>query len=133
MIIALSIDENNFDSELSEVFGRSKFLLFLNSEDKSKKIICNPFASSFGGAGIQTSQILIENNCDVLITKSIGEHAYSFLKSVDIKVFISKEDNVLKTMELYERGLLELVDEKVLSHYKGHKRFRKRHRGRNNY
>jgi len=133
MIIALAINENNFDSELSEVFGRSKYLLFINSEDESKKIICNPFASSFGGAGIQTSQILIENNCDVLITKSIGEHAYSFLKSVDIKVFISKEDSVLKTIELYEKGLLELADEKALSHYKGQKRFRKRHRGRNNY
>lgn len=132
MIIALSINENNFDSQLSEVFGRSKHFLFLNSEDESNEIICNPFASSFGGAGIQTSQILIEKNCEVLITKSIGVHAYSFLKSADIKVYISNEDNVSNSIRMFEKGLLELADENELGYYREQKSFRRRHRRRNN-
>lgn len=107
MIIALAVENNNLDSELADVFGRCKYLLIYNSEDHSQKIISNPFAAAFDGAGIQTSQLLIENNCDVLITNKIGDQALIFLESVGIKVYKSTKVKALNAISLLNNGKLE--------------------------
>lgn len=129
MIIALAVEENNFDSELSEVFGRSKYLLIYNSEKQSNKIIPNPFAAAFDGAGIQTSQLLIENNCDVLIVGNIGNQALIFLESVGIKVFRSKKEKAQSVIKLYNQAKLE----EVKSHNEVERGRRKRYRNRGKF
>ncbi len=107
MIIALAVENNSLDSELADVFGRCRYLLIYNSEDQSQKIISNPFAAAFDGAGIQTSQLLIENNCDVLIVSKIGNQALIFLESVGIKVYKSNKDKAQSVIELFNKGKLE--------------------------
>jgi predicted Fe-Mo cluster-binding NifX family protein len=107
MIIALAVENNSLDSELADVFGRCRYLLIYNPEDQSQKIISNPFAAAFDGAGIQTSQLLIENNCDVLIVSKIGNQALIFLESVGIKVYKSNKDKAQSVIELFNKGKLE--------------------------
>ncbi len=107
MIIALAVETNSIDSELSDVFGRCKYLLIYNSEDQSKKIIMNPYAAAFDGAGIQTSQLLIEHNCDVLIVSKIGNQALIFLESAGIKVYKSNKNKSQSVIELFNRGKLD--------------------------
>ncbi|MDZ7764771.1 MAG: NifB/NifX family molybdenum-iron cluster-binding protein [Melioribacteraceae bacterium] len=107
MTIALAVEKESFDSELSDVFGRCKYLLIYNSKDQSKKMIPNPFSSAFDGAGIQTSQLLIENDSDVLIVTNIGDQALIFLESVEIKVYKSPKEKALKAITLFNEGKLE--------------------------
>lgn len=107
MKIALAISEQTPNPRLSDVFGRSKFFKVTDSEDGTSKIICNPFAELFGGAGIQTSQFLIEKNCDVLIVKTIGAQALSVLESAEVKTFICSSKNCDEAEKLYAENLLE--------------------------
>lgn len=126
MIIALAVEENNFNAELSEVFGRSRYILVYNSENQSNKIIPNPFAAAFDGAGIQTSQLLIENNCDILITNNIGNQALIFLESVGIRVYKSPKATVLNAITLFNEGKLEQAEPKNELVRGRRKRFRNR-------
>lgn len=126
MIIALAVENNNFDSVLSDVFSRCKYIIIYNSADYSKKIILNPFAATFDGAGIQTSQLLIENNCDVLITNKIGIQAFIFLDSVGIKVYKSHKNKASAVIELFNQGRLEEAAFQNGSGRERRKRFRRR-------
>lgn len=126
MIIALAVETDSFDSDLSDVFGRCKYLLVYNYEDQSKKIIQNPFAAAFDGAGIQTSQLLIENNCDVLIANNIGNQALIFLESVGIKVYKSPKEKVLNAIILFNEGKLERAESRNELVRGRRKRFRNR-------
>ncbi len=120
MRIALAIEENKIESNLSEICGRSNFFLILDSQTKTQEIFPNPFASSYGGGGIQTARILIEKNCDVLITKMIGTQTLLFLESAAIKVFLSNVDSITDALNRFEKGLLKMA--KVQNIHKKKKR-----------
>lgn len=126
MTIALAVETDSLDSELSDVFGRCKYLLIYNSEDQSKKMIPNPHATAFDGAGIQTSQLLIENDSDVLIVTNIGDQALIFLESVEIKVYKSPKEKALKAISLFNEGKLEETKSQNESVRGRRKRYRQR-------
>src|SRR5690554_6761568 len=111
MITAVAICKPDQSAPLSRLFGRSQFFLLFNNEDDSRIIIRNPYADTFGGAGIQTAQLLIENNVDAVIVKQIGIHALRILLAADMKVFTAKVNNVDEALKLYKEGNLILVDE----------------------
>ncbi|MBN1300664.1 MAG: NifB/NifX family molybdenum-iron cluster-binding protein [Melioribacteraceae bacterium] len=112
MIIALAVEKNSIDSYLFSVFGRCKYILLYNSGDNSRRIIPNPFSAAFDGAGIQASQLLIENNCDVLIANNIGNHALAFLNSVGVKVYKSGVVTASTAIALFDEGKLEEAESK---------------------
>ncbi len=126
MIIALAVEKDSLDSDLSDVFGRCKFLFIYNSEFRSNKIIHNPFAAAFDGAGIQTSQLLIENNCDVLIVHNIHNQALIFLESVGIKVYKSAKEKAMNAISCFNEGKLEEVRSQNEFDRGKRKRFRRR-------
>jgi len=126
MIIALAVEKDSVDPELSDVFGRSKYLFIYNSEDQSMKIIPNPFAAAFDGAGIQTSQLLIENNCDVLVVNNIGDQAHSFLNSVGIKVYKSTKDTASAVIKMFIEDKLKEAESKNDLGKGRRKRYRRR-------
>lgn len=129
MITAVAICKPEQSAPLSRLFGRSEFFLLFNKEDNSKSIIRNPYADTFGGAGIQTAQLLIENNIDAVIVKQIGIHALRILLAADVKVFTTNVKNVSEALKLYMQGSLTLVDEQNLYPHKNRRQNRYRFRG----
>ena len=120
MITAVAICKSELSAPLSRQFGRSEFFILFNNEDNSKKIIRNPYADTFGGAGIQTAQLLIENNVDAVIVKQIGIQAVRILSAADIKIFRTKKNNVDESLHLYSTGNLNPVDKhKLISNNAG--------------
>ena len=112
MNIAVTIKTDETDSFLSEIFGRSDFVLFSDEEFREKRIIRNPFANAFGGAGIQLAQLIIEKNAEVVITKNIGKGALNTLSSGQVKVFYIKDSvqiSVRDALELFKENELEEV------------------------
>lgn len=126
MNCAFAIQENSIDSQLSDVLGRSKYFLIIDTNTGAKQIITNPFAFSFGGAGIQASQLLIENDCDVLITKTIGAQVLSFLESAGIKVYLYPGMKSEKALELFHDGLLNKASLRISRENGRRNRFRRR-------
>ncbi len=109
MKIAFAISGKGANPCFSEVFGRSKYFKIIDSDNGRSSILCNPFSESFGGAGIQTSQFLIENECDVLITKTIGAQALSVLEAAQIKVYLCSCDDSIEAEKQFNEGELEIA------------------------
>jgi predicted Fe-Mo cluster-binding NifX family protein len=128
MKIAVAVENPDPDSMISEGFGRSRYLLIHDTINESDTIITNPFFASVGGAGIETSQILIENNCDALITSSIGKHALMLLKSAGVQVFLSTETTANNALNLFREGNLNSVELNTPRHHR-RKHYRKKHKG----
>ena len=112
MIIALTIDEPSKHSVNSKLFGRCEFFWFFDTETSREEIRVNPFAATFGGAGIQTAQMMIENNVDVVITSKVGTNAARILNSGGIKIYYANAEDKNATYVLFQflAGKLELND-----------------------
>ena len=87
MNIAVAIQKPEIHSAVSDSFGKSEYFLFFDTQSNRERIIRNPFLETLGGAGIQTAQLLIENNADAIIVNQIGWNAFSVLSSAGVKVF----------------------------------------------
>lgn len=107
MNIAFTLTKKSNQSAFSKMFGRSNYIMIINSEKNSQKFIKNPFASSIGSSGIQASQLLIENSCEVIITKHIGDQALTLLKSVGIKVFKAEVETASDAYKLFQENKLQ--------------------------
>lgn len=90
MKVAVSISEPVITSPVSENFGRSKYFLIYNESNESETILHNPFEKTFGGAGIQTAQFLIENDVQLIVVKNIGANALRVFESAEIGVYHSE-------------------------------------------
>ncbi len=108
--IAVTMEKPEKPFPISNVFGRSNFFLIFNSVDNSNTVLKNPYANELGGAGIQTSRLLIENKIDVVITKQIGMNPLRFLISANIKVYRSNEENALAALQLFLEGKLTSIE-----------------------
>ena len=124
--IAVAVEKPDPLSMISEVFGRSNYFVLSDEKKSAEEIIINPFAKTFGGAGIQTAQLLVENNVDVLIISRIGINPMRILNSAGVKIFICIRENARTALRLYYKGKLKIIDEsQVLIHGKKYrKRFR---------
>lgn len=107
MIIAFTLNNNSNQSTFSKTFGRCNYIKIINSERNIEKFIKNPFSSSLGSSGIQASQLLIENSCEVIITKQIGDQALTLLNSVGIKVYKSEAETASDAYKLFQENKLQ--------------------------
>jgi len=130
--IAVTIERGENSSPLSEVFGRSNFFLVYNTADNLEEILRNPFASELGGAGIQSVQIMIENNVDVVIVKQMGINSLRFLNSANIKVYRCNEGTAADAIRHFQSGELTLIESINEDFSFGGKRKRHRRNFKNN-
>ncbi|MGD8781198.1 MAG: NifB/NifX family molybdenum-iron cluster-binding protein [Ignavibacteria bacterium] len=107
--IAVAIKEPGMQSNLSDVFGRCSYFLLFDTANKTEKTLVNPFAKTFGGAGIQSAHLLIENNVDVLITGNIGINAQRILNSADIKIYKCSNENAKNAIRLFIEDKLDTI------------------------
>lgn len=110
--IAVAVERPDVQSVISEVFGRSDYFLLFDTVNNTEEIILNPFAKTFGGAGIQSAQLLVENNVDVLITNKIGANALRVLNSAGIKVYMCMRENAKTAVQLFNEGKLKTIETK---------------------
>lgn len=110
MKIAVSIEKPEDSSELSEVFGRSKYFLIYDSVNNAEEILYNPFASELGGSGIQSARLLIEKNVEIVITKKIGLNPLRFLNSANIKVYQCTKGTASEAIQLFKEEKLSAIE-----------------------
>lgn len=106
MLIAITSEGMELNSLVAEKFGRTPFIIFYDNEKNTFESIRNPYANSLGGAGIQTSQILIEKNASAVITIEIGLNLILLLQSANIKVYSCSRKKVIEVIKDYNEGKL---------------------------
>jgi len=109
MIIAITSDGSNLDSNLSEKFTRAPFIIFYNKEEETSEAIRNPYSALFGGAGIQTAQLIFENNANAVIACDIGLNAFRLLRSANVEVYPCSKLKVREVIREFELGRLTEV------------------------
>jgi predicted Fe-Mo cluster-binding NifX family protein len=90
MRIAISSDGNSLESKVDERFGRCKYFLIVDVEDKNiknSKAVLNEAAQEAHGAGVRAAELLAQMNVDVLLSNKVGPNAESILNRVGVKLF----------------------------------------------
>ena len=71
MRIVIPSTGETLNSPVSDALGRAPFLIVYDSIDGMYESVENPGFQIQDGSGLKASEIIIENNADVLLTKEI--------------------------------------------------------------
>ncbi|MBU2492960.1 MAG: NifB/NifX family molybdenum-iron cluster-binding protein [Bacteroidetes bacterium] len=116
MLIAITAESPDTDSKIAEKFGRAPFIIIYDTVNNTSEYLHNPFINLYGGAGIQTSQFIIENNVEAVITKDIGPNPLRFLKSADIKVYLCTGGKIIDAIkDFIQMNLIEVKQESMVN------------------
>lgn len=111
MKIAIPVDEKKLESKVCQSFGRAPYLLIFDTERKESTFFDNDAVESAGGAGIRTSQMIIDNKADVLLAPRLGENAAHVLGTAEIKVYQSIDGSSKDNIDAFNDGKLSLLEE----------------------
>ncbi|MFX0139963.1 MAG: NifB/NifX family molybdenum-iron cluster-binding protein [Candidatus Hodarchaeota archaeon] len=123
-IVAIpSMGKGGLNDKMCPRFGRCTSFTFVELEKDeiiAVKTIPNPAAGAMGGAGVQATQIIGNNNADTVIVGFLGPNAAKGLKAINIKILQApnKEMIVKEILDLYlEDKLEEITSANVAPHY----------------
>jgi predicted Fe-Mo cluster-binding NifX family protein len=85
---------NTTESLLDKRFGRSHWFCIYDSETKETQFITNPNIDADGGAGTQTSEMLIEMGVSKAISGHFGPKAKSLLDKFKVQMIAIEEDDI---------------------------------------
>jgi predicted Fe-Mo cluster-binding NifX family protein len=89
MKIAISTVSGSLDSEISDVFGRSPYIIIVDIEGgeiKNTEIIKNENDGQQSGIGMAVAKLVSEKGASVVIAKNVGPRALDVLQQFDIKI-----------------------------------------------
>ncbi len=88
MKIAISSDGDTVESKIDQRFGRCKYFLIIDTEDKEKvEAVENQGAIQGHGAGIKAAQQIADLKAGAVITGSLGPNATAVLDKLGIKAY----------------------------------------------
>ena len=111
MLIAIASEGFNPDSLIAEKFGRTPYIIFYDMEKKTFEFLRNPYANIFGGAGIQTAQLIIEKNVLAVIISEIGLHPLRVLECAGVKIYTCPKIQVRKVVDQFVEGKLSIIEQ----------------------
>jgi predicted Fe-Mo cluster-binding NifX family protein len=86
MILLISAQQPQLDSQIDNRFGRSHWLIKLDTETKQWEALANPGVSQSGGAGVAAAQFVIDKNVDIVISGDFGPNAASAFRAAKIEM-----------------------------------------------
>ncbi len=110
MRIAVPLDENKQD--VCVVLARAPYFLF--QDEETERIVENPAAQAYGGAGMQAAQFLVDNGVTALITVRCGQNAADVLTAAGMKIYKSVNKTAAEELTALADGKLE-----ELTHFHG--------------
>lgn len=98
MKIAVPSMGKNPESFVSNSFGRSPFIIIYNDETRKYNFFENIGFKLKDGSGIKATELIIQNNADVLLTREIGRKAYSVLMQQHINIHLLNLSGTVKSI-----------------------------------
>jgi predicted Fe-Mo cluster-binding NifX family protein len=117
MKICISSNGDSIDSTMDPRFGRAAYFVFIDTKTMKCEIIENSAATSGGGAGIISGQLMVDKDVEAVITGNMGPNAMKVLKAADIEIYHGENISVKENIEKFQKGLLKKIDTTVPSHY----------------
>lgn len=109
MIVCIPSNGKSLDSKISDVFARCDYFIFFNTQTGDFEAVNNDFKDLQSGAGVQTTQLVIQKKADVVIAKNVGPNAGRILSNSGIKVYKALDGTVKDNIEQFIENKLELA------------------------
>lgn len=111
MKIAITAQGAELSSDIDLRFGRSKYLLVLDTETGDFKAHDNTInLNAVQGAGIQTGSNIANLGVDAVITGNVGPNAIKTLQAANVKIFLSAKQTIAEAVKSFIAGKLDEVD-----------------------
>jgi predicted Fe-Mo cluster-binding NifX family protein len=112
MKVAVTSQGKEFASQVDQRFGRSKYLLVVDTETNDFTVHDNELnLNARQGAGIQTGQNIANLGVEAVITGNVGPNASKTLNAADVKIFLTEKQTVAESVESLKAGKLKQVDQ----------------------
>ena len=118
MKIAVTARGDDFDSQVDPRFGRCATFLVVDTESMEFEAVANSSVSVGGGAGIQSAQLMADQDVEAVLTGNCGPNAFRTLEAAGVKVIVGVGGTVREAVEHYKSGALAAADNaNVGSHF----------------
>ena len=105
MLVAVTSQGVDINSQMDQRFGRASHILIVDSETMEFKVMDNQQNSNLlKGAGIQTSVNIKQAGAEVLMTGFCGPNTIKTLNASKIKVITDVSGSVKEAMDLFNSG-----------------------------
>lgn len=111
MKIAMPLDGNTLDANISTSFGRAAYFLIFDTASEESRYIDNPAMNATGGAGILAAQTVVDAGADTLLAPRLGQNAADVLQDADIRVLHSKEGTAKENIAACQAEELAVLEE----------------------
>ena len=101
MKIAVTATGEGLDAPASPIFGRSQYVVLVETDTMESETLSNPAISASGGAGIQAAQFIAEHGVQALVTGNVGPNAFQVLSAAQIPVYLYSGPNVRQAVEAF--------------------------------
>lgn len=96
--IAIPAMGKTLESFVSDSLGRTPFVIIYNAENKSYECFKNFGSEVQDGSGLKAAEIILVNKASILLTKEIGQKAYSVLMKENIDIHLLNSIGTVKSV-----------------------------------
>ena len=118
MKIAVTAQGNDLDAQMDPRFGRCAAFLVVDTETMAFEVIANANVTAGGGAGIQSAQLMAEQDVTAVLTGNCGPNAFRTLEAANITVITGINGVIRDVVTQFKDGELSATkDATVGSHF----------------
>lgn len=123
MKVAVSVKENNINTEIDDRFGRAEYFLIKDMQTGNVEFVENGAKDDAGGAGGRAVRILSLNEANAVIVPELGPKAVSAMQAFEIKAY-AKGDCIkaMDALEKYSNNELVEIDTATVEEHSGLRR-----------
>lgn len=118
MKIAVSAQKPELDNEVDPRFGRARWIVIYDTENgKVESIDNSENLNAVQGAGIKTAELVVEKDCQVVLTGHLGPKAFKVLKAAGVRGYNKARGTVRQAIEAFKRSELKEAKEADVNSY----------------
>ncbi|MFA5403586.1 MAG: NifB/NifX family molybdenum-iron cluster-binding protein [Ignavibacteria bacterium] len=88
-MIAITVKENNINSEINDCFGKSEYFFLFNNENKKHKFIKNPGKEVNKMSGKKAALFLIKEGVNTIVSTNFGAEVKKLFDKHNIQMVIA--------------------------------------------
>jgi predicted Fe-Mo cluster-binding NifX family protein len=99
MKVAISAMRPSLEAQVDSRFGRSRYLIFLDTETMRFESVENPNLMSLMDSGVQMARLVANEGAQLLLTGQCGPQAQALLSKAGVQVFTEIKGTVREAVE----------------------------------
>lgn len=105
MKLCVTSSGRSLEDTVDSRFGRSPYLIIVDSETMRYEVIENPAMAASTGAGIQAAQLVSDKGAEVMLTGNVGPNALDTLEAAGLKTVTGLDEIMVRqAVEQFNAG-----------------------------